>query len=127
MFTLIASELDENATLVEADTELIREANRIAQNVTDHIESFRLDIAADTVYHYVWDRFAAEILEESKPIFKGEDETAKKSRERALYEILTISIRLLHPMMPFVTETIWQHLPHKSSDQLMVAKWPTVQ
>jgi valyl-tRNA synthetase len=121
------SELDENATLVEADTELIREANRIAQNVTDHIESFRLDIAADTVYHYVWDRFAAEILEESKPIFKGEDETAKKSRERALYEILTISIRLLHPMMPFVTETIWQHLPHKSSDQLMVAKWPTVQ
>jgi valyl-tRNA synthetase len=121
------SELDENATLVEADTELIREANRIAQTVTEHIESFRLDIAADTVYHYVWDRFAAEILEESKPIFKGEDETAKKSRERALYEILTISIRLLHPMMPFVTETIWQHLPHKSSDQLMVAKWPTVQ
>lgn len=121
------SELDESATLIEADADLIKEAEGVAASVTNHIEAFRLDLAADEVYHYVWDRFAAEILEASKPIFRGEDVTAKKSRERALTEILSISLRLLHPLMPFVTETIWQHLPHKSSPQLMIAKWPTVQ
>ncbi|MBP9757231.1 MAG: valine--tRNA ligase [Candidatus Pacebacteria bacterium] len=118
------ADLDEKATLVDADMELIKEANAVAVSVTEHIENFRLDIAADTVYHYVWDRFAAEVLEESKPILKADDEIAKKSRERALHEILSISLRLLHPMMPFVTETIWQHLPHKTSDQLMIAQWP---
>ncbi len=118
------SEMDPSATLVEIDATRIKEAEGVAASVTNHIETFRLDLAADEVYHYVWDRFAAEILEESKPIFRGEDHTAKKSRERALTEILSISLRLLHPLMPFVTETIWQHLPHKTSDQLMVAKWP---
>ncbi len=121
------AELDPSATLVEADAILIKEAEGIAAGVTANIDAFRLDLAADEVYHYVWDRFAAEILEESKPIFRGDDATARKSRERALTEILSISLRLLHPLMPFVTETIWQHLPQKSSDQLMVAKWPTVQ
>ncbi len=119
--------LHSEVTLLEADAELIREAERIAAGVTANIDGFRLDLAADEVYHYVWDRFAAEILEASKPIFRSEDEAAKKSRERALTEILSISLRLLHPFMPFVTETIWQHLPHTSSDQLMIAKWPTVQ
>jgi valyl-tRNA synthetase len=41
-----------------------------------------------------------------------------------LYDVLTISLKLLHPFMPFVTEAIWQELPHKESDQLMVATWP---
>ncbi len=125
------SELDPEATLLEVDALLIKQAETVAASVTNHIESFRLDLAADEVYHYVWDRFAAEILEESKPIFKSDPSNsseqatvAKKSRERALTEILSISLRLLHPLMPFVTETIWQHLPHKSSDQLMIAKWP---
>ncbi len=119
------SELDPEATLIEVDALLIKQAETVAASVTAHIEAFRLDLAADEVYHYVWDRFAAEILEESKPIFRGEDEVTKKSRERALTEILSISLRLLHPLMPFVTETIWQHLPHKTSDQLMVAAWPS--
>jgi valyl-tRNA synthetase len=118
------AELNTEATLLEADATLIKEAETVAASVTKHIDTFRLDLAADEVYHYVWDRFAAEVLEESKLIFRAEDVPAKKSRERALTEILSISLRLLHPLMPFVTETIWQHLPHKSSDQLMVAKWP---
>ncbi len=121
------SEFDPSATLVEADAQLIKEAEAVAASVTNHIDTFRLDLAADEVYHYVWDRFAAEILEESKPIFRSVGGAEKKSRERALTEILSISLRLLHPLMPFVTETIWQHLPHKSSEQLMIAKWPTVQ
>jgi valyl-tRNA synthetase len=118
------SDVDMQAPLNDADQALVREANEVAASITNHIETFRLDMAADEVYHYVWDRFAAVILEESKPIFRSDDMGARKSRERALTEILSISIRLLHPFMPFVTETIWQHLPHKSAEQLMVAKWP---
>jgi valyl-tRNA synthetase len=135
------ADLDPTATLTATDAELLREANRVAESATANINGFRLDLAADEVYHYVWDRFAAEILEDSKAIFSGKkyhgveksdieielrktSSSSVASRQRALSEILSISLRLLHPFMPFVTETIWQHLPQKSSDQIMIAKWP---
>lgn len=110
--------------LTEADKALVAEAQELAQTVSDNIDNFRLDLAADAVYHYVWDRFAAQILEESKAALKGEDSPEKASKQRMLYEILLISLKLLHPFMPFVTEAIWQQLPKKESDLLMVAKWP---
>ena len=107
-----------------SDKQLVAEAQRVAEEVSDNINKFRLDLAADSVYHFVWDRFAAEIIEESKSVLKGSDAAAKASAQRMLYEILIISLKLLHPFMPFVTESIWQQLPHKESDLLMVAKWP---
>ena len=121
--------------LVGQDKELIAEAEAVAKEVSVNIDDFRLDLAADRVYHYVWDRFAAEILEESKAILKGTDEKAAASRSATLYLLLTTSLKLLHPFMPFVTEAIWQQLPkspsaqgsggtRKESDLLMVAKWP---
>ena len=110
-----------------------REAEEVAKQVSANIDNFRLDLAADQIYHFVWDRFAAEILEESKPVFKAGGEAAA-SRARALFISLTTSIKLLHPFMPFVTEAIWKELPSpsaqgsggtkKESDLLMVAKWP---
>ena len=99
------------------------EAKKVAADVSTNIEAFRLDLAADTVYHFVWDRFAAEIIEESKAILKAGGPAAE-SRRHTLYAILDTSLRLLHPFMPFVTEAIWQNLPKKDSDLLMVAKWP---
>ena len=96
----------------------------VAKDVSGNIDNFRLDLAADAVYHFVWDRFAAEIIEESKSVLKGDDAAARASAQRMLYEILIISLKLLHPFMPFVTESIWQQLPQKDSDLLMVAKWP---
>ena len=110
--------------LTEEDKKLIAEAEAVAKEVSVNIDDFRLDLAADLVYHYVWDRFAAEILEESKSILKGADEKVAASRRHTLYAILNTSLRLLHPFMPFVTEAIWQQLPKKESDLLMVAKWP---
>jgi len=105
------------------DEKLLAEMQAVAAEASKHIDSFRLDLAADAVYHYVWDRFAAEILEESKPILKAGGEAAA-SRRHTLYSILYTSLKLLHPFMPFVTEAIWRELPEKDSDQLMVAKWP---
>ena len=127
---VLENQIEGEAELLPADEALLREAKKIAAEVTENIEKFRLDLAADQIYHYVWDRFAAEILEESKPLFKSGGEAAA-SRARALHEILAISLKLLHPFMPFVTEAIWQHLPagredspKKEEDLLMIAKWP---
>ena len=111
-------------TLNATDKKLIDEAHEVAKQVSEYIDKFRLDLAADITYHFVWDRFAAEMLEQSKPILKGSDTAARESRAAALYEILLVSLKLLHPFMPFVTESIWQQLPKKDADLLMVARWP---
>ncbi|MCR4281362.1 MAG: valine--tRNA ligase [Candidatus Kaiserbacteria bacterium] len=105
------------------DEKLISEAREIARVVSEHIDNFRLDLAADTLYHFVWHRFADEIIEESKPILKLGGETAK-SRRHTLYAILDTSLKLLHPFMPFVTEAIWKELPNKKEELVMIAKWP---
>lgn len=110
--------------LIPEDDVLIAGANDIANKVSKHLDEFRLDLAGDLLYHYVWDQFAANIIEESKAKMKIGDESVKASKQRMLYEILTVSLKLLHPFMPFVTEAIWQQLPHKESDLLMVATWP---
>jgi valyl-tRNA synthetase len=113
----------------EEDAALVEEAMQVAREVSQHIDIFRLDLAADRAYHFVWDRFAAEIIEASKPIFKDGAAPAKESRGAALGEMLEISLKILHPFMPFVTEAIWQEMPHAPSkpDLLMVAPWPEVQ
>lgn len=121
---VLESEGNPEGALNEADQKLVDEAIQVAAEASANIDKFRLDLAADRVYHFVWDRFAAQILEESKAVIKGDDAAAKQSKQRMLYEVLVISLKLLHPFMPFVTESIWQELPHKESDQLMVAKWP---
>jgi len=105
------------------DAKLIAEAETIARTVAEHTEKFRLDLAADSVYHFIWDRFASEILEGSKAVLKAGGEDAD-SRRAALYEILLISLKSLHPFMPFVTEAIWKELPRTDAELLMVARWP---
>ena len=93
---------------------LKEEFNSVATEVTRDITNYRLDLAFDKLYHYLWDRFASEIIEESK----GKPEYAA-----TLYYILENSLKLLHPFMPFVTEEIWQDMPNKRN-LLMVEEWP---
>jgi valyl-tRNA synthetase len=111
--------------LMSDDAERVREAHRLAAVVSKHIDEFRLDLAADAVYQFIWHRFADEIIEESKLLMKSGDVNVRESAGRMLYEILVISLKLLHPFMPFVTEAIWAELPTKESDVLMIARWPT--
>jgi len=113
------------AEYTQKDAQLIEETREIAKTVSENIDNFRLDLAADAIYHFVWHRFADEIIEESKTILKLGGSTAK-SRRYTLYTILDTSLRLLHPFMPFVTEAIWQQLPNREQNLLMVAKWPHV-
>ncbi len=94
--------------------DLKSEFDAMAADITKDIEEYRLYMAAEKIYHYLWDRFAAEIIEESK----GKPEYAE-----SLYYILENSLKLLHPFMPFITEEIWGSLPGKNS-LLMVENWP---
>jgi valyl-tRNA synthetase len=111
--------------LTTKDAELLKTFGHVAEEVTRHIEAYRIDLAADRLYHYLWDEFAAVVLEESKPILKEGEAKEKASRQTLLLLILRDSLKLLHPFMPFVTEAIWSHLPNKDAELLMIASWPS--
>lgn len=106
------------------DAAIIEEAKTAVASATKNIEEFRLDLAMDTLYQYIWHQFADVTLEESKPLLRGEDAARAASRAQALYETLRIILQALHPFMPFVTEEIWSSLPN-AEDLLMVETWPT--
>ena len=117
---------DVNAGIVltEVDKAVLLEQASLIVDVTQDMENYRIYLAAEKLYHYVWHELADKILEESKSILNGTDEAAKQSRATLLLLLLDRSLRALHPFMPFITEEIYQSLPTKNSDFLMVAKWP---
>ena len=93
---------------------LTREFDKFAKGVTTDMQNFRFYLAAEKIYHYIWHRFADEIIEESKK---------KEETKSSLMYILENSLKLLHPFMPFITEEIWSTLPWQKG-LLMVEKWP---
>lgn len=116
---------DMATTLTERDRELKKQFEAIAGDITKDLDEFRFHLASEKIYHYIWHNFADEIIEESKPVLFHGSDTDKASRAILLHRIFTDCLKLLHPFMPFVTETIWQNLPEKESDLLMVAQWPS--
>ncbi|MDO8566848.1 MAG: valine--tRNA ligase [bacterium] len=114
----------ERAHFSAHERELLEQCDALAKEVTIDIEEFRIYMAAEKIYHYTWHDLADKILEESKPILAGADASARASRARLLLTLLDRTLRLLHPFMPFITEEIYQSLPTKDSEFLMVARWP---
>ncbi|HVX90715.1 MAG TPA: valine--tRNA ligase [Candidatus Paceibacterota bacterium] len=121
---------DVNAPLTEADTARETRVTEVLADVTKDFDEYRLYLASDKLYHYVWDELADKILEDSKKIFGTHDTPSTESaeviasRKALLLQTLDAMLRALHPFMPFVTEEIWQSMPTKDADFLMVAKWP---
>ncbi len=116
-------DLHASTTLTPSDQALLARLDEVVTDITADLEGYRFHLASDKLYHYLWDEFAAITIEESKAILASGGEAAE-SRRVTLYRILLTSLKLLHPFMPFVTEAIWQKLPVKDYDVLMVAKWP---
>jgi valyl-tRNA synthetase len=114
------------AELTTEDESLVEEFTTMAADVTKDLDEYRPHLAAEKVYHYVWHRLADEILEASKPLLSEEDGFARASRQTLLRGLLSGSLKLLHPFMPFVTEEIWQSIPDatEKGEFLMVAPWP---
>jgi valyl-tRNA synthetase len=116
----------EEVTLSEADASIQTRLHEVVAEITEYMNKDRFDLASEKIYHYVWHELADVILEESKPILSGIDTSAKHARQTVLIECLVTSLKMLHPYMPFITETIWQQLPKemRDTDILMVASWP---
>ena len=115
-----------DSAMSEADQSELEELTKTIADMTKDMDNDRFDMAAETIYHFVWHHLADKLIEQSKQFLNSEDDKVKSSRQKLLVEYLTTSLKLLHPFMPFVTETIWQQLPNEIKDEqiLMVAKWP---
>ena len=122
-FILEKTSEEENVPFTDADAAIRDELATFAAEVTKDLEAYRVHLAAEKIYHFIWHRLADEVIEESKAILAGDDEGARRSRSALLRLMLDRALRLLHPFMPFVTEEIWQHIPAKKEKMLMVAAW----
>jgi valyl-tRNA synthetase len=117
-------DINNKPKLLEKDEKILDDLKETTKDITADIDAYRFYMASDKIYHYIWHNFADIIIEESKPALNGSDEEAKQSIQYTLYEILKTSLKLLHPFMPFVTEEIWDSLPHKDKSMLMIETWP---
>ncbi len=113
-------------TLTKEEKELIKKLEDHIKDVTKDIESFRLYMASEKIYHYFWHIFADKIIEESKVKINEGSDKERLSALQNIYTQLVLQIKLLHPFMPFITEEIWSLLPKNSSCQklLLIEKWP---
>lgn len=120
-------DLSDRSCLLKEDIKLLNDLAEISKDVTKDMEEFRFYLAAEKIYHYIWHTFADKIIEESKVKLTNEDSAVKTSAQRMLLEILTTSIKLLHPFMPFITEEIYSKLPLTDKKPLlMIETWATM-
>jgi valyl-tRNA synthetase len=116
---------DPNYTLTETDRIPLDELTATIADVTTDIENYRLYLASEKLYHFAWDVFAGEILEESKNIFKSDVEAEIESRKQLLMRMFDYLLKALHPFIPFITEEINQSLSYNNDKTLLlVKKWP---
>ena len=106
-----------------ADRWIVDSFNRTAKEVTENLEHFELGIAVQKLYDFLWDEFCDWYIEISKIRLNSGDEAAARNARRVLVWIMSSTMQLLHPFMPFITEEIWQALPH-TGESVMVSKWP---
>ncbi len=105
------------------DKWILSRYNTLVKEVTENIDRYELGIAADKLYTFIWDYFCDWYIELCKTRLTGEDKEASLRAQKVLGHVLSGSLQLLHPFMPFITEEIWQALPHEGPS-IMVSKWP---
>ena len=119
--TIDKIELPENLTL--EDKWILSKLNHLISEVTYNLEAFDMGVAAQKVYDFIWDSFCDWYIELAKNRFNGNDLDKKRDVENVLAYVLTDILKLLHPFMPFITEEIYQALPHEEG-YLMTRSWP---
>jgi valyl-tRNA synthetase len=117
-------------SLEPSDRWILSRISRVSAEITEALERFRLNEAAGLAHGFFWGEVADWYLEMIKPRLRGElGEDSQRAAQSTLVTVLDSSMRLLHPIMPFITEAVWQRLPwHEGSPpSLMVAAWPQSQ
>ena len=118
-------EIDLTGEKSVADKWILTRLNETIESVTRNMDKYEFGEAGRSLYNFIWDDFCDWYIEMAKLPLYGEDEATKKTTRSILAYVLDQTMRLLHPFMPFVTEKIWQHLPHEG-ESITVGAWPTV-
>ncbi|KLU75272.1 valine--tRNA ligase [Clostridium botulinum] len=106
-----------------ADKWILSRINTVVKEVTENIEKFEVGIAAQKTYDFMWNEFCDWYIELVKPVLYGEDEKAKGVVLNVLNEVLKKGLKLLHPVMPFITEEIYTNLPN-AEETIVTSAWP---
>ena len=113
--------LPEHLTL--EDRWIVGKFNRVARDMTENLDKFELGVAVQKVYDFLWGDFCDWYIELAKLRLNGGDESSAQGAHQVLVWVMSNTLKILHPFMPFITEEIWQSLPHEG-EALMIAPWP---
>ena len=119
--TIDRNELPEKLEI--EDKWILSKLNDTVREVCENMDSFELGVAAGKIYDFIWDSFCDWYIELTKPRLNGTDEESKISAQKVLLYVLTEILKLVHPFMPFISEEIWQALPHEG-EALMTQRYP---
>ncbi|WP_047540147.1 valine--tRNA ligase, partial [Shewanella sp. ZOR0012] len=111
-----------------ADRWIIGLFNQTVKTYDDHMANYRFDLAANTLYEFTWNQFCDWYLELTKPVLQNGNEAQMRGTRHTLVNVLEAMQRLMHPMMPYITETIWQRvkpLTGAQGDTIMLAPFPS--
>ena len=109
------------------DKWVLSKLNTLVKEVTDNMDAFEIGVASAKVYDFIWDTYCDWFIELCKARLTGEGERSKVNAQNVLCYVLIETLKLLHPFMPFITEEIYQALPHTAEDKgefIMLQKWP---
>jgi valyl-tRNA synthetase len=120
---------DGDVELSVADRWIVARLNQTVSDVHGHVASYRLDLAAQVMYEFTWHEFCDWYLELSKPVLQNDDASAALQRgtRKTLIDVLESILRLLHPLMPFITEEIWQQVAGRAGiegETIMLRPYP---
>ncbi|USK32789.1 valine--tRNA ligase [Bacillus sp. F19] len=118
-------EIDISGEKSVADKWILTRLNETIEHVTKLADKYEFGEVGRLLYNFIWDDFCDWYIEMAKLPLYGENEEAKKTTRSILAYVLDNTMRLLHPFMPFITEEIWQNLPH-DGESITIAKWPEV-
>ncbi len=129
-FVLMNLGEDEPAPYIPENLELedkwvLSKYNNLVKEVTDNLEKYEIGLAVSKLYDFIWDVYCDWYIELTKVRLNSDDAEKAKAAKGVLVYILSNTLKLLHPFMPFITEEIWQALPHEG-DSIMISQWPTV-
>lgn len=130
-FRFAMMNFDEDVDFSEINTELFSLADRwilsrvntVSREVTENLEKFELGIGLQKIYEFIWEEFCDWYIELVKPRLFNREASGRQEAMFVLNEVLKVSMKLLHPFMPFITEEIYRHL-RTDDESVMISEWP---
>ena len=121
--TITENKLPDADSLEISDKWILSKYNKLVKSVTDNLDNFELGVALSNLYSFIWDDFCDWYIELVKTRLFDKESESGKTAQYVLTYVLSNTMKLLHPFMPFITEEIWLHLPHEG-ESIMISDWP---